>query len=377
MQIPLFDPRRTHASVAEALESIALEVLRSGKYILGPAVAGFESALSDRLGGRHVLGVSSGTDALVLALHALGVGPGDEVVTTPYSFIASAEVIVRLGATPVFVDVVDGTWLLDGDAAAAAVGPKTKAIVTVHLFGAPFDPTPLAAARSKGVALIEDTAQALGATVGDRPAGGVGEAGAFSFFPTKTLGGFGDGGAVAFESAEAAERALRLRRHGRGSVPYVSEEAGYNMRLDALQAALLSVKLPLLDAHTSERRRLASRYVAGFAASPQISAALRAPDPAGHPGHAYGLFVVEIDEAHRDGLRAHLRDAGVAAGVYYPVPLHRQPAMGAHQLPEGAMPVSERASRTTLALPLFAGLTDDEVDHVVDSIAAYFGGAGR
>ncbi len=282
--------------------------------------------------------------------------------------------ILRSGATPVFADVDPLRWMLDPEAVRAKVGPRTRAVVAVHLFGAPFPVHALRELFEGGVALIEDCAQALGARLGAEPVGTLGDVAAFSFFPTKNLGGYGDGGAVVTRTPELAERVRRLRVHGRGARPYVSEEVGYNARLDTLQAALLNVKLPSLDRANEERRRLAGGYARAFA---DARLPVRAPDPATEPGHVFHQYVIEVPEEARDALRDWLGSHQVGSAIYYPVPLHRQPSLGDHASPPGSFPVAEAASRSTLALPIFPGLTDDEQAFVVDRIAAFFASRGE
>lgn len=366
MKVPLFDPLRAHASFAEELEQAAVSVLRSGRYILGPEVEAFEDGLSIFLGGSHVVSVSSGTDALVLALRALGVGENDEVITTPYSFVATAEAILRVGAKPVFVDVEPNTWMLDSAEVLKARTERTKAVLPVHLFGASFDPDALASLWEDGVVLVEDVAQALGARSKGRVAGTMGDAAAFSFFPTKNLGGYGDGGAIAFREEENAARARRLRVHGRGLRPYESDEAGYNARLDAIQAALLNIKLAHLSAQNKDRRTLAQRYGLLFSEHPVLQAlALRWPDAELENGHVFHQFVVEVSEDLRDSLMSHLREVGIGCAIYYPIGLHTQGFLGPHRCAKGAFPVAEAACRSTLALPMFPGMSVEEQDAVV------------
>lgn len=360
-----------HAELGPALEEAAARVLRSGQFILGPEVAAFERELAAALRVEAAIAVSSGSDALVVALTAAGVGPGDEVVTTPFSFFATAEAIRRLGATPLFVDVDPGTLNLDAAAAAARLGPRTKAVLAVHLFGRMAELGPVErACRGAGVALIEDAAQAIGATLSDgRGPGTVGLAAALSFFPSKNLGGFGDAGMVLTQRGDVAQRARALRSHG-AQAPHLHAEVGGNYRMDEIQAALLRVKLPRLAAWTARRREIAAHYAAALAELPM---ALPPPDP----GSAWNQFVVRVPDGRRDALAAHLGRAGVATAIYYPTPLHLQPALAALGGRPGQLPVAERAATEVLALPIHAQLTAAEVGRVCDGVRAFFSDGAR
>lgn len=356
--IPTLDP--TREGLDDALTEAFVRVLRSGRYILGPEVDAFEDEVADWIGVPHAIGVSSGTDALLVALMALDVGPGDEVIVPTYTFFATAGAVARLGATPVFVDSELASGNLDAASVADAVTPRTKAIVPVHLFGRGASLRPL---ESLGVPIVEDVAQAQGALCDGRAAGSVGAFGTFSFFPTKNLGGLGDGGLVTTQDASLARRARRLRKHG-AEPKYVHHEIGGNFRLDALQAALLRVKLPHLHARIAARRRLAARYDAELAGLP-----LHLPEAA--DGHTYNQYVVRIPE-RRDAVQLHLAESGVASAVYYPTALHQQ-ACFAH-LPARRLPIAERLCRETLALPVFPELTDDEQAQVVTALRRAFEG---
>lgn len=352
--VPLLDLAAQNAPLRAALLAAITRVVDSGQFILGAEVDAFERQLAAALGVRHAVGVSSGTDALLLALMALGVGPGDEVVTSTYSFFATAGAVARLGARPVFVDIEPETFNLDPRAAAAAVTPQTKAVIPVHLFGRP------ATLPQVAVPLLEDAAQSIGACrLG-------GWAGCLSFFPSKNLGAFGDAGAVYTDDADVADRLRLLRAHG-GRPKYVHSAIGGNFRLDALQAAVLGVKLGHLADWTAARRRNADRYRALFAAA-HLPAELRTPTDA--PGHIYNQFVIRTPR--RDTLRERLTQDGIGTEVYYPVPFHLQPCFRALGWSAGAFPQAEAAARDSLALPIYPELTEAQQAHVVARIAAFF-----
>jgi len=362
--VPFADPAADQAPLAEALAAAAARVVRSGRYILGAEVEGFERELAEASGVAHAIGVSSGTDALLAMLAAAGVGPGDEVVTSPFSFFATAGAIVRAGARPVFADVDPLTLNLDPDAALERLGPRTKAVLVVHIFGRcmPLAALP-AACAARGIALLEDAAQAVGAVdAGGRRVGAGTTAAALSFFPTKNLGGFGDGGAVLTDDAAFAAQVRRLRVHGAdGKNHHVA--IGGNFRLDALQAALLRVKLPHLPAWTAARRRLAARYRAGLAGA----ALALPPDEA---GCVWNQFVVRVPAGRRARLSVELARAGIGSEIYYPTPLHLQPALRGLGHAPGDFPIVERACEEVLALPLHPALADTTVDRVVSTVRA-------
>jgi dTDP-4-amino-4,6-dideoxygalactose transaminase len=365
VKVPFFDRTRADAPLEAELTAAFQRVLRSGRFILGAEVERFERAAAEMLGVRHAIGVSSGSDALLVALLALGVGPGDEVVCPAYTFFATAGAIARLGATPVLVDIEAPGFTLDPRALAAAITPRTRAIVPVHLFGRAADLDAIARAAGS-IPIVEDAAQAFGATIGDRQAGSVGAMGCFSFFPTKNLGGFGDAGLVVTDDADLARRARMLRAHG-SAEKHRHALVGGNFRLDALQAALLSVELPHVADRLAARRANAARYDALFSA-----AGLAAIDrPAIEPGATFNQYVIRAPGA-RDALRAFLAENGVDTEIYYPLPLHLQPCFAALGKPEGSLPEAERAARETLALPIFPGLQGDEIDYVVGWISAFF-----
>jgi len=320
------------------------------------------------VGAAHAVGVGNGTDALRLVLEALGVGPGDEVITTPFTFIASAEAVSQAGARPVFVDIEPDTYNLDPDRLERAITPRTKAVIPVHLFGQPARmDTIMAVARRRGIRVIEDACQAFGATYRGRKAGSLGDAACFSFFPTKNLGTMGDGGLVTTSDEGLAERIRRLRQHG-ARVKYVHDEIGFNSRLDELHAAILLVCLPHIDAWNGRRRQLAARYRERLADVPGIT--MRMPDPDAE--HIYHLFCVEAER--RDELMEWLAGRGIQSGVYYPVPLHLQPVYRDLGYCPGDFPAAERASRRLLAIPMSPFLSEEEQDRVIEAIRSFADG---
>jgi dTDP-4-amino-4,6-dideoxygalactose transaminase len=340
-------------------------VFASGRFVLGPANDVFERAFAARLGVRHAIGVSSGTDALLVALMALGVGPGDEVVTSPFTFFASAGAVARLNAKPIFVDIEPGTFNLDPSKLEAALSPRTKAIQPVHLYGQCADlDAILAIARRRGIPVLEDACQAIGATWRDRPAGTLGAIGAFSFYPTKNLGAAGDAGAVTTDDDGLAATLRSLRAHG-ASRTYLHDRVGGNFRLDAIQAAVLSAKLPRLDGWNERRRAIAKRYAELFADAARAGRIGLPPEAPGR-SHVYHQYVVRV--ADRDGVRKRLAAAGIGSSVFYPVPLHLQRCFADLGGREGDFPEAERAAREVLALPIFPELTDGEVERVAESV---------
>jgi dTDP-4-amino-4,6-dideoxygalactose transaminase len=360
VKVPLLDVTRIPAALQAQLEARAVEVLRSGEYILGPAVSAFEQACSEALEVPHAWGVSNGSDALLMLLMALEIGPGDEVIVPSYTFFATAGAVARLGATPVFVDSLPGTLNVSPAAVAAHITPRTRAIVPVHLFGLPADLEALRAAAGS-LPILEDAAQAFLARRAGRPVGGIETAGAFSFFPSKNLGGYGDGGLVTTTDPALSERLRVLRAHG-SEPKYHHAVVGGNFRLDALQAALLHVKLPLVEAELAGRRANAARYREALGSQ----AGLRLPPDSAE--HTYNQFVVRLaDRATRDRVQRALTLAGVGTAVYYPVPLHQQ-ACFADVASAARCPVAEEAAATSLALPIFAALRDDELDYVASSL---------
>jgi dTDP-4-amino-4,6-dideoxygalactose transaminase/acetyltransferase-like isoleucine patch superfamily enzyme len=367
--VPLLDLEAQNRALLPAYRAAFERVMQSGHFIMGPEVDGLESELSETFGFKHALTVSSGTDALLLALMALGIGAGDEVVTSAFSFFATAGCVARVGARPVFVDIDPDSFNLDPGKLEAALSARTKAILPVHLFGQAADMTAIARiAAARGIPLIEDAAQSLGASWSGKQVGRFGAFGCFSFFPSKNLGGFGDGGLLTTEDDALAERARLLRTHG-AKPKYFHKLVGGNFRLDALQAALLRVKLPQLAAYTAARRQNAARYDSAFA---ELSQAGTLRTPPGSPGHVYNQYVVR--SAQRDRLREALAAAGIGSEVYYPRGLHLQECFGELGYRAGSMPETERAAAEVLAIPIFPELRETQQHHVVSAVRAYFKG---
>jgi dTDP-4-amino-4,6-dideoxygalactose transaminase len=351
--IPLVDVKAQYEPLLPRIREAIDGVLASADFILGPNVAAFEREAADYLGVREAIGVANGTDALVLALDALGVGPGDEVICPAFTFYATAEAVARRGATPVFADVDAATMNLDPEDVAGRVGPRTKAIIAVHLFGRP---APTAELAQLGVPVIEDAAQAFGSP----EIGRTGIASTFSFYPTKNLFALGDGGLVSTDDPELAERLRMLRFHGsRDKVDF--QLLGYNSRLDELQAAVLRIFLSELDAWIGARRDAALRY-----AELALGAACELPED--EPGHAYHLFVCRSPE--RDRIRAALTGARIGSAVYYTTPLHLQPALSYLGYSAGSLPVTEQLARDNFSVPLWAGIDAETQERVVAVVQA-------
>ncbi len=368
MKVPFQDLPLQIANLRAELDTAIGEVLRHGQFILGPEVVSFEHAWAKFCGARDAIGVGSGTDALQLTLRALGIGAGDEVITVANSFIATAEAISYAGASPVLVDCDREHFLIDPEAVAAAITPRTRAIMPVHLYGQPANMSALLRLAEKhGLAVIEDAAQAHGATLKDgRTCGALGRAAAFSFYPGKNLGAFGDGGAVT-TSDESLARQLRLLRNWGAIVKYHHEVQGYNSRLDTLQAAILNVKLRHLAAWNERRRIAAGWYREALRDCPGLELPVEAPWCG---RHVYHLFVVRILERDRDAVARTLGERGVQTVVHYPIPIHRQKAYASLGLREGTFPQAEQAARTVLSLPMFPEMTQDHVTNVAASLRA-------
>ncbi len=368
MAVPLLDLKAQFAPIEGDIRAAMDRVLASQHFIMGPEVEGLEHEVAAYCGARHGIGVSSGTDALLVALMALGIGLGDEVVTTPYSFFATAGAIVRLGATPVFVDIDPDTYNIDPTLIEAAITPATKAILPVHLFGQCADMVAIRAIAARhGLPVIEDAAQAIGSEdAGGGRAGTLGTMACFSFFPSKNLGGFGDGGMVVTNDDALAERLRVLRVHG-SKPKYHHAVVGGNFRLDALQAAVLRVKLTQLDAWTAGRQRNAGVYDQAFAG---ISSDLLSTPAVRQPRHIFNQYVVRTPR--RDALMAHLRQAGIGCEVYYPGPLHLQPCFADLGYGAGGLPQAEAAARETVALPIYPELTATQLAEVVVAVTDFF-----
>ncbi|HEX3173435.1 MAG TPA: DegT/DnrJ/EryC1/StrS family aminotransferase [Solirubrobacterales bacterium] len=360
--VPLFATRPALEPLLGEVAARQRAVLESGRYVLGPEVESFERELATFVGVRHCVGVGNGTDALTIALRALGIGPGDEVVVPALTFYATAEAVVNAGARPVFCDVDAETFVMTAATAGPAIGERTAALLPVHLFG---NPAPMAELRrladAHGLRLLEDAAQAAGARLDGRPAGSLGDAAAFSFFPSKNLGGFGDGGAVLSDDEAVAAAARRLRAHG-SEDRRLHAEVGFNSRLDELQAAGLRVLLPHLGEWTAARRHAARAY-----ATHGLDELCELPRETGGGESCYHLYVVRSED--RERLAAGLAAAGVGSRSYYTTPLHRQPAMQPFA-PAGALPATELLAETTLALPMGPALGEGEVEAVVAAARA-------
>ncbi len=365
--LAFLDLKRQYAAIREEISEAVTRTLDSQQFILGPEVAEFENGMSALTRCRYAIACASGTDALILALHALGIGSGDEVITTPFTFVASAGSIAQVGATPVFVDIEPGTFNIDPAQIEKAVTTRTKAIMPVHLFGLPaaMDKINAVAAR-QGIPVIEDAAQAIGAQYKEAPAGSLGRLGCFSFFPSKNLGAAGDGGLVTTNDAQLAERLKLLHLHG-ARQRYEYEILGMNSRLDALQAAILRVKLRHLPDWNAARRRNAARY-RKFFEDFKLAGKITLPREPPNSIHVYNQFTIRVPD--RDTLRKKLSDRGVPSEIYYPIPLHEQKAFEYLSYKSGAFPESERASREVLSLPIHPELTEEQQHRVVAAIAA-------
>ncbi|HXI31496.1 MAG TPA: DegT/DnrJ/EryC1/StrS family aminotransferase [Vicinamibacterales bacterium] len=368
MPVPLLDLEAQYRPLRDEILAAITRVCDSQRFIMGPEIDALERELAAQLDVRHAIAVSSGTDALLLALMTLGVGPGDEVVTTTYSFFATAGAVARLGARSVLVDIDPVTFNIDPGQTAAALTARTRAIIPVHLYGLAADLDPIMdAADRAGVPVIEDAAQAIGATYKSRPLGGIGALGCFSFFPSKNLGAFGDAGLLTTNDDALAKRARLLRTHGM-QPRYYHHVVGANFRMDALQAAVLRVKAPHLGAWTDGRRRNAATYRALFREA-GLDGVIVLPVEPPDRRHIYNQFVIRTPE--RDALKRHLDEQGIGNEIYYPVPFHLQPCFADLGYSRGAFPHAERAAAETLAIPIYGELTDAQQRTVVSAIAAF------
>ncbi len=369
--VPLLDLKAQYARIKDEILPAVHAVLESQYFILGPTVTTCEQQIAEYCGCAHAVGVSSGSDALLISMMAEGIGPGDEVITTPYTFFATVGSIVRLGAAPVFVDIDPITYNLDVSQLEGRITPRTKAIMPVHLYGQCAEMDAVAElARRHGLVVIEDAAQAIGAEYHGRRAGSMGHYGCFSFFPSKNLGAGGDGGIVTTQDADRAEKLRVLRVHG-SKPKYYHPLLGGNFRLDAIQAAIVSAKLPHLDEWSAGRQANARRYCrlfeeAGLVAEGKVGL----PREADARRHIYNQFVVRVER--RDKLQAHLKEHRIGTEIYYPVPLHVQECFASLGYREGDFPHSEAAARETLALPIYPELSDQQAQYVVHSIAGFY-----
>ncbi|HQZ97505.1 MAG TPA: DegT/DnrJ/EryC1/StrS family aminotransferase [Pyrinomonadaceae bacterium] len=370
MQVPLLDLKEQNDILRPEIEAALARVLDTNGFILGKEVAELECELAGYCGTKYAIACASGSDAIVLALMALDVGPGDEVITTPYSFFATVSAITRLGAVPVFVDIEPETYNLDISQIEARITERTKAIEPVHLFGQCVDMKELNAVAAKfGVPVVEDAAQAIGSEDRGIRAGGMGAVGCFSFYPSKNLGGMGDGGFLTTNDDDIAKKLLALRVHG-SEERYYHKYVGLNSRLDGFQGAVLRVKLPHLDAWTEKRQINAARYRQMFT-DRGLSEHVSLPVERKNVRHIYNQFVIAVPGV-RDELRAHLTEKGIGTDIYYPVPLHLQECFAYLGYKAGDLPVSEKAAAVTLALPIFPELKTEQQAAVVDAIAEFF-----
>jgi dTDP-4-amino-4,6-dideoxygalactose transaminase len=362
MNVPILDTVRSHADIKQDVEEAALRVLRGGQYVLGQEVSDFESACAEYIGVDHAIGVSSGTDALILAMMALGIGPGDEVICPSFTFFATAGAISRVGATPVFVDIFADCFTIDTAAVQNAITENTKAIIPVHLFGHVARMDRLNSIASEhGLHVIEDAAQSIGCELEDVQVGGLGTIGCFSFFPSKNLGGYGDAGLITTNDSALAEEARCLRVHG--GQGYVHERIGGNFRIDALQAAMLAVKLQHLPRYETRRSENADTYQARLSGIESITLPQEVRGK-----HVYNQYTIRVLGDQRDALKDYLQEQGISTGIYYPLPLHQQQCFQ-DVVPEGCgLQVTEELSQECLSLPIAAELNDEEISYVAEKI---------
>jgi dTDP-4-amino-4,6-dideoxygalactose transaminase len=381
-KVPLLDLQAQYETIRDEVRSAVERVFDSQYFVLGAEVQALEEEIARYSQTKFAIGCASGSDALLLALMSCDVGAGDEVITTPFSFFATAGTIARLGAQPVFVDIDERTFNLDPSLVAAAITERTKAIVPVHLYGQCVEMDPLIELSRQGcrrtadkdvgapIPIIEDAAQAIGAEDRRRRAGSMGTIGCFSFYPSKNLGGAGDGGMLATNDLDHARRLHTLRVHGE-ETKYHHKVIGINSRLDALQAAVLRAKLPHLEEWTTGRQRKAQQYELMFLDA-GLTERVEVPYVRSDARHIFHQFVIRVRDGYRDALRAHLRDRGVGTDVYYPVPLHLQECFAYLGYKEGDFPIAEAAAKETLALPVYPELTEEQQDYVVEAIANFF-----
>ena len=377
MAVPPIDLSQQHAQLRDQFRAEFDALLDSGQFVLGPPVERFEARLAEQCQAEHVIGCSSGTDALLLTLMAMDVGPGDEVVTTPFTFFSTAGSIARLGATPVFADIDPQTLNIDPEKIEPAITPRTKAIMPVHLFGRPAAMDPIMALADRyELWVIEDAAQSLGATHQGTPVGAIGHAGCYSFYPTKNLAAMGDAGAVATQDAQLAQRLRRLRVHGADG-GYHFPEIGGNFRLDALQAAMLSVKLPHLPGWIQKRRDLAARYADALGGLPvSLPSDGDGDADAAAGGHAYNNYTIRVPAEQREALQTHMAQREIGCRVYYPEPLHVQPCFAQLGYQGGELPMAERVCDQVLTLPIFPEMSHAQQDEVTSALIAFFDGGG-
>lgn len=367
--IPLIDLRAQYVSLRQEIDHAVRRVLDSGVYVSGPEVKQFEQEMAMLVNVPYALSLANGTDALILALLSLGVGHGDEVITTPYTFFATAEAIARVGATPVFADIDHQTYNLDPEQVEACVTPRTKAIIPVHIFGQPAQMESFQdIAGRHGLSLIEDACQSLGASYKGEQTGGIAPVGCISYFPTKNLGAYGDGGMLLTRDETIYHHAKLLANHG-SEHKYYHDIIGYNSRLDELQAAVLRVKLCKLHEWNARRQAIAVQYSEGLK-----PLGIRVPHTMANVKHVYHMYVIELaDGEQREQLGAYLQSVGVATGRYYPCPLHLQRAFALLGYQAGDLPIAEQAAECTLALPMYPELTREQQQYVIDHVGRFFG----
>ncbi len=366
--IPYFDLHRQYQKYRHEYESALLSVAASGKYILSQEVETFERAFADYCGSPHGFGLGSGTDALVLAFRALGIGKGDEVIVPSFTFSASVFSILHVGAQPVFVEVDEKTYNIDPKAAEKAITKRTRAILPVHLYGLAADMTPLLKlAKKHKLKIVEDSCQAHGATYHGKKTGSFGDAGCFSFYPTKNLGAFGDGGMLVTRHGSLTEKILRFRNLGRRDMKETHKEVGYTSRLDGLQAAILNIKLKYLDEFNEKRRQIAAIYQKELSHTP-----LMLPIEPQDRKHVYHLYVVRVPGGKRDKFKEHLQNAGIGSMIHYLLPVHKQPVMQRLSKKKIHLPVTDRLCKEILSLPMFPEMTHQEVERVCETVRSFY-----
>jgi len=364
MQVPFLDLKRQYQSIKEEIDQVVREVVESGRYIGGEKVENFEKDIAHYVGVKHAIGVSSGTDALLASLMAVGISPGDEVITSPFTFIATAEVVSFLGAKPIFVDIDEETFNINPDLIEKKINSKTKAIIPVHLFGQMAEMDSIMEIAGKyGLKVIEDAAQSIGASYKGRAACSIGDAGCFSFFPSKNLGAFGDGGMVCTNDDAIADTVRQVKEHGSAS-RYHHTRIGFNGRLDAIQAAVLDVKLRHLDGWTKKRIENSEYY------NNNLKELLRVPIKKVDGIHVYNQYSVLSDR--RDELTKYLNSRGIPTAIYYPIPLHSQPSFSNLGNGEGDYPVAEKISKKIFSLPIFPELYPEEKEYIIETIREFF-----
>ena len=366
MNVPFLDLKAQYKTIKEEVHAAINEVIENTAFAGGPFVAKFEQEFAKFCGTKHAIGVGNGTDALWMALVALGVGAGDEVITTPNTFIATAEAISLSGATPVFIDIDEKTHNMNPALIEAAITKKTKVIIPVHLFGQPADMDPiLAVAQKHGLKVVEDACQAHGAEYKGKKAGSIGAIGCFSFYPGKNLGAYGEGGGIVTNDDALAAKMRMFRDHGQAK-KYYHDIIGWNARLDGIQGAVLNVKLKYLNNWNDSRRKHAKDYTTGLSSVKDIIL----PMEAEYAKHVYHIYAIRVKD--RDKLMAYLGEKGISCGIHYPVPLHLQAAYGFIKKGEGSFPIAEKCASEYLSLPMFAELTDEHVAYVIEQIKGYY-----